>query len=93
MLSLDPMLQARSVAIVGASERIGSVGDQTVRQLLSGGFAGEVYPVNRRHDTIHGLRAFPSLDAVGRPVDLAVLAVGNDHLETEMEKAVRTGAR
>jgi acyl-CoA synthetase (NDP forming) len=93
MMSLDPMLQARSVAIVGASERTGSVGDQTVRQLLSGGFAGEVYPVNPRHDTIHGLRALPSLDAVGRPVDLAVLAVGNDHLETEMEKAVRTGAR
>ena len=93
MMSLDPMLQARSVAIVGASERTGSVGDQTVRQLLSGGFAGEVYPVNPRHDTIHGLKAFPSLDSVGRSVELAVLAVGNDHLETEMEKAVRTGVR
>jgi acyl-CoA synthetase (NDP forming) len=93
MMSLEPMLKARSVAVVGASERPGSVGDQTIRQLVSGGFAGEVYPVNPRHATVHGLRSWPSLDEVGQAVDLAVLAVGNDHLEAEMEKAVEVGAR
>lgn len=59
------MLKARSVAVVGASERPGSVGDQTIRQLVSGGFDGEVYPVNPRHATVHGLRSWPSLDEVG----------------------------
>ncbi len=93
MMSLVPMLQARSVAIVGASERSGSVGDQTVRQLVSGGFRGEVIPVNPRYPSVHGMRAVPSLDQVDRPVDLAVLAVANAQLEGEMEKAVAIGAR
>jgi acyl-CoA synthetase (NDP forming) len=93
MFSLDPMLRARSVAIVGASERPGSVGDQTVRQLVSGGFGGDVYPVNPRYPEVHGLQAYPSLDAIGFAVDLAVLAVANDRLEAEMERAVEVGAR
>ena len=64
MNRLDPMLRARSVAVVGASEKAGSVGDQTVRQLLSGGFDGDLYPVNPGYTTISGREAYPSLDAV-----------------------------
>ena len=58
MLSLDPMLNARSIAVVGASERAGSVGDQTIRQLISGGFEGEVHAVNPRYESVHGIRPF-----------------------------------
>ncbi len=87
------MLRARSVAIVGASERPGSVGDQTVRQLVSGGFAGQVYPVNPRYPEVHGLPAYASVDAIDLTPDLVVLAVANDQLETEMEKALEVGAR
>ncbi len=93
MMSLDPMLRPRSVAIVGASERPGSVGDQTTRQLLSGGFGGEVFVVNPRYPAVHGIESRPSLDEVDSPVDLVVLAVANAQLETEMEKAVTIGAR
>jgi acetate---CoA ligase (ADP-forming) len=93
MMSLDPMLKPRSVAVVGASERAGSVGDQTIRQLISGGFDGEAYAVNPRYETVHALRAWPTIDAIGSPVDLAVLAVANGHLEAEMERSVATGAR
>ncbi|MGH8952844.1 MAG: acetate--CoA ligase family protein [Acidimicrobiia bacterium] len=93
MKSLDPMLRPRSVAVVGASERPGSVGDQTVRQLVSGGFKGNLYAINPRHERVHGIDALQSLDQLDHPVDLAVLAVANDQLEVEMEKAVRIGAR
>jgi acetate---CoA ligase (ADP-forming) len=93
MMSLDPMLKARSVAVVGASERPGSVGDQTVRQLMSGGFDGEMHVVNPRYETVHGLNAVSSLEAIGKTVDLAVLAVTNEQLEAEMEKALGIGAR
>jgi acyl-CoA synthetase (NDP forming) len=93
MMPLDPMLKSHSVAIVGASERSGSVGDQTIRQLISGGFPGEVFPVNPRYDTVHGLRSLGSLEDLEGPVDLAVLAVANEHLESEMEKAIAVGAR
>ena len=93
MMSLDPMLKARSVAVVGASERPGSVGDLTIRQLISGGFDGAVHAVNPRYETVHGIEAVPSLEDVGSSVDLAVLAVANGQLEAEMEKALGIGAR
>lgn len=93
MNPLDYMLKARSVAIVGASERPGSVGSETVRQLALGGFTGDVYLINPRRDTIWGRPALGSLDEVETPVDLVVLAVANDRLEFEMEKVIKTGSR
>jgi acyl-CoA synthetase (NDP forming) len=87
------MLQARSVAIVGASGRAGSVGEQALRQLRNGGFDGEIYPVNPGYDSLLGLTCHPDISSLGRPVDLAVLAVSNTHLEAETEKALAAGAR
>ncbi|MFZ0626267.1 MAG: acetate--CoA ligase family protein [Acidimicrobiia bacterium] len=91
--SLDPMLRATSVAVVGASERPGSVGDQTLRQLLSGGFDGKVFPINPRYQTIHGLVSPPTLASLDEEVDLVVLAVANGRLEEEMVGAAAAGAR
>ncbi len=92
MTSLDPMLLAQSVAIVGASERRGSVGDQVVRQLITGGFEGAVYPVNPRYEKLHGLNCTPDLRSIGRPIDLVILAVANAQLETGMAEAAEIGA-
>lgn len=93
MQALDHMLTPRTVAVVGASERHGSVGDQTVRQLISGGFEGPIYPVNPGYDTIAGLTSYSTIDDIEESVDVAVLAVSNTHLETEVERAVAAGAR
>lgn len=93
MNPLHHMLQARSVAVVGASARSGSVGEQTLRQLREGGFDGDIHPVNPKYDTLLDLPCHPDIGSVGRPVDLAVLAVGNAQLETETEKALTAGAR
>lgn len=87
------MLRASSVAVVGASSRPGSVGDQTLRQLIGGGFDGAIYPVNPRYRTLSGLECVPSIGHVGDTVDLAVLAVPNSQLEQEMERAVEAGVR
>lgn len=92
MMSLDPMLLARSVAIVGASERHGSVGDQVVRQLISGGFGGPIYPVNPRYESLHGLRCFPDLESIAESVDLVVLAVANSQLEDGLTQTAKIGA-
>ena len=93
MNRLDHMLRAESVAVVGASERTGSVGDQTIRQLRAGGFRGDIFPVNPGHEVLHGLQCHSSVAEIGQPVDLAVLAVGNDKLESETENAIGAGAR
>lgn len=93
MHSLDHMLRARSVAVVGASSRRGTVGDMTLRQLQAGGFAGPVYAINPGYQEIGDMRCLASIDDIGQPVDLAVLAVSNGRLEEETSRALQAGAR
>ncbi len=90
--ALRRMLEARAVAVIGASAREGSVGRQTLVELLEGGFDGEVYPVNPRYEEILGLRCYPTIAEVGRPVDLAIVAVGNAGLEDALRGAAEAGA-
>jgi len=87
------MLEARSVAIVGASVREGSVGNQSLVELLEGGFVGDVYPVNPKYHEILGLRCYPAVGDIGRPMDLAILAVGNPLLEEQLRSVAEAGAR
>jgi acetyltransferase len=71
---LSPLVEPDSVALVGASERPGSVGRIVYENLLAGGYAGRLYAVNPGHRTVLGCEAYPSLAAIGAPVDLAVIA-------------------
>src|SRR5262245_20807459 len=73
--SLEPLFHPRSVAVVGASRRRGSIGDAIFRNLLAGGFAGPVYPVNPSADAVASVRAYPTVSAIPDPVDLAVIVV------------------
>ena len=61
------MLEARSVAVVGASVREGSVGNQSIVELVQGGFDGRIFPVNPKYEEVNGLRAYASLADVGEP--------------------------
>ncbi|MDX1610317.1 MAG: bifunctional acetate--CoA ligase family protein/GNAT family N-acetyltransferase [Halofilum sp. (in: g-proteobacteria)] len=70
---LDRLFAARSIAVIGASERPGSIGQRVFANLLEAGFSGELYPVNLRHDTVQGRPAHARLAAIGRPVDVAVI--------------------
>jgi acyl-CoA synthetase (NDP forming) len=90
--ALERMLEARSVAIVGASVREGSVGNQSVVELVEGGFEGAIYPVNPKYDEVLGHRAFGSVAAIGEPVDLVILAVSNALLEDQLRLAAEAGA-
>jgi acetate---CoA ligase (ADP-forming) len=85
------MLEARSVAIVGASVREGSVGNQSVVELVQGGFDGRIFPVNPKYDEVLEIPAYPSLAEVGKPVDLAILAVSNALLEEQLSLAAASG--
>src|ERR687893_159293 len=87
------MLEARSVAMVGASPRFDTPGYYMVKQLVIGGFTGEVAAVNPRYDEVEGIACYPGLDELPFVPDLVLLAVGNRRLEGQMEEAARCGAR
>jgi acyl-CoA synthetase (NDP forming) len=91
--ALRAMLEARSVALVGASPKFDSPGNHMVRQLIVGGFAGEVAAVNPKYDEVEGIACFPSLREVPFVPDLVLLGVGNHRLEEQMEGAAECGAR
>jgi len=90
--AIERMLEARSVAVVGASAREGSVGNQSVVELVEGGFGGRIVPVNPKYDEIHGLPCASSVAEIGEPVDLVILALSNALLEDQLRLAAEAGA-
>ncbi len=87
------MLEARSVAVVGASPRFDTPGNHMVKQLMIGGFSGEVAAVNPKYDEVEGIACFRALDELPFVPDLVLLGVGNRWLGRQMEEAARCGAR
>ncbi len=72
--NLSGMLAPRSVAVIGATERPGSVGRAVFERLTSRGFTGSVYPVTPAHAQVLGRQAYAAIGDIGAPVDLAVIA-------------------
>ena len=72
--SLQSLFHPASVALIGASERPGSLGAVLTRNLLAGGFTGEVFLLSRRHRRIHDQPAFAHLADLPHPPDLAIIA-------------------
>ena len=71
---LEHLFSPRSIALFGASERPESVAARVYLNLLQENFSGTVYPINPKHKKIQGKRCYPSINAVGSPVDLAIIA-------------------
>ena len=72
--NLERIFRARHVAVVGASEKKGTIGNALMRNLIDGRFPGTVLPVNPNHKTICGQTCFPSVSVLETGVDLAVIA-------------------
>ena len=70
---LEYLLAPQSLAVIGASDRPGSVGATVMRNVLSGGFRGPVWPVNLRHDVVAGLRAYATPRRLPAAPDLAII--------------------
>lgn len=91
--SVKAILSPRSVAVVGASRRPGTIGALLLANLRSCRFAGQIYPVNPKVDHIDGLAAYPSVGAIGAPVDLAVIAVPATAVEEVVADCANAGVR
>ena len=72
--NMDKIFRPESIAVVGASERKGSVGAALMHNLIEGGFPGQIHPINPNHKKLWKLPACPSIKDLKTPVDLAVIA-------------------
>jgi acetyl coenzyme A synthetase (ADP forming)-like protein len=91
--SLQPFFEARTVAVIGASARRGTIGGEIFRNILEGEFVGAGYPVNRDGSPVAGVKGYSSMAAIPESVDLAVVAVPAEAVREAVESALQTGVR
>ncbi|HYL95028.1 MAG TPA: bifunctional acetate--CoA ligase family protein/GNAT family N-acetyltransferase [Terriglobales bacterium] len=90
---LDAIFKPQSVAVVGATERQGSVGRTILWNLLSTPFGGTVYPINPNRPSVLGIRSYKSLAAVPEPVELAVIVTPADTVPAVIAECVEAGVK
>jgi len=91
--SLRPFFETRSVAVIGASRRRGTIGGELFRNVIDGDFQGAAYPVNRDGASVAGVRGYRSMDEIPDPVDVAVICVPAAGVIEAAEQALAHGVR
>ena len=91
-LPLDAIF-ARAVAVIGATEKAGSVGRSILWNLIQSPFGGTVYPVNPKRPNVLGIRSYPEIAAVPEPVDLAVVVTPAPTVPQVIAECVEAGVK
>jgi acetate---CoA ligase (ADP-forming) len=91
--SLDKVFNPRSVAVIGASEVPGKAAERRTRSLIQGEYGGELYLINPKRSELFGRKAYPSLTAVEKEVDLVMIVVAPRFLVPAVEDSVKMGAK
>jgi acetyltransferase len=89
--SLEAIFRPETVAVVGATERPGSVGRTIMWNLVSSPFGGTVFPVNSRRPNVLGIKAYPSVSEVPQKVDLAVIVAPASAVPGIISECVEAG--
>jgi acetyltransferase len=88
---LDPIFRPKNVALVGASERAGSVGRTVLWNLLSSPFGGTIFPVNNKRSNILGVRTYPSVSELPEVPDLVVITTPAATVPAVLRESVELG--
>jgi acetyltransferase len=91
--NLNHIFAPTSVALIGASEKPGTVGGVLAGNLFSAGFAGEIFPVNPKYRTIAGLTTYPDIASLPKAPDLAVIATPPDAVPGLVAELGRRGTK
>jgi acetyl coenzyme A synthetase (ADP forming)-like protein len=86
--SMRPVFAPRSIAVIGASRRVGQLGREVVHNLRASGFTGELFAINPHADEIDGVRAYASLRDTNAHVDLAIIAVPSELVEAALDDCI-----
>lgn len=90
---LDAIFRPKSVAIIGATEKPGSVGKALLQNMTTGQFKGALYPINPKYPELMGLQAYPSLASCPAHVDLVVIATPAPTVPGLIEECGRAGVK
>jgi len=90
---LKALLEPQSVAVIGASEKPGTIGHVILRNILNGGFKGELWAVNPKYQQLLGQTCVASVDRIGSRVDLAIITTAPRTIPQIIEQCGRAGIR
>lgn len=91
-MDLRPLMKPRSIAVIGASERMNRA-TRVIANLAHFGYAGRVYPINPKYSEILGLRCYPDLASTPEPADTVVVAIPAEQVPDVLAGAVKSGVR
>jgi len=90
---LQPLLNPRAVACIGASPKENSVGCDMLRMLKRSGYKGKVYAINPRYEEVEGFKCYASLADLPEKVDHVILGIANARIEAALDEAIAHGAK
>src|SRR5574343_994674 len=90
---LKPLLEPMSVALIGASEKEGAIGQVILRNILSGGYQGKLWTINPRYSEVQGQPCLASVEQIGAHVDLAIVTTAPRTIPLVIEQCARAGIR
>lgn len=91
--SLEAIFRPQSVAVIGASSAPGKLGHDILANLINGGFAGPLYPINPKADEILGLPVYQQIGAISPPPDLAVIVIPAKAVPGALEQCGEAGVK
>ncbi|MEN8233365.1 MAG: bifunctional GNAT family N-acetyltransferase/acetate--CoA ligase family protein [Actinomycetota bacterium] len=91
--SMLPLMAPQSVAVIGASRDVSTIGGRLFNNLINGDFTGPVYPVNPKSPVVRSVAAYPSVLDIPDNVDLAFIVVSSKHVIPSVEQCIEKGVR
>ncbi len=92
-MKLDAIFNPKSIAVIGASTEIGSVGNDVAKNLTTGKHAGKIFLVNPKTTELYGLPCYPDVSAIPEKIDLAIIIVPAQIVPKVLEEAAKKGAK
>ena len=91
--SLKELFEPSSLAVIGASSNPAKIGHEVLRNIIDGGYRGQIFPVNPRTPEILGLKTYTSVEKIPVPIDLAVVAIPSAFVPGVMEECAEKGVK
>lgn len=89
LLNLEIMFNPKTIAVVGASRRDGSIGKAILKNLIDFGYEGTLYPVNPNTNSVNSIRAYPNLGSIPEQIDLMIVVTPAPLVQSVFEEAIK----
>ena len=90
-MNLDKLFNPKTIAVIGASDRKGSVGNAIIKNLVGSDYDGTVYPVNNKRDHVQSIKAYASVKNIPQRIDLAIIATPAGTVPAVVEECGQAG--